>query len=189
ICSEVRPRASGTTASGLPPNCRSVKTSTVAKFNSIARLTSWFETALPRAERYRNVVSDESRHIRQRQHITERNCHPPPAPGLASDHGESGGALRRKDVPREQRERRCETPFGGECLADLLRSLLAAFDGVDGSKRCDRDFARRHAGDQGDVDLPVESHRRQNRLKRIADRGGEAVIDRRPPGAVGGPRK
>src|ERR1700692_2965737 len=49
IRSADRPVASGKTASGLPPNCRSVNTSTVKNFNSMA------VTLLHRQRRHRHV--------------------------------------------------------------------------------------------------------------------------------------
>src|SRR5262249_40569439 len=129
-------------------------------------------SALPCTEGDRNIVGDESREIGQCQHVTKGDRHPPPAAGLASNYGQRGSTLWRKNIPSEHCERSCETPFTGECLADLFRSFLTTFDGIDGTQGGNRNFASRHAGDQGDADLPVESDRRQNRLERIADHRG-----------------
>src|ERR1700689_5765011 len=49
ICAADKPLASGKTASGLPPNCRSVNTSTVKNFNCMAA------TLLHRQRRNRHV--------------------------------------------------------------------------------------------------------------------------------------
>ena len=54
----------------------------------------------------------------------------------------------------------------GQHLADLLRGFLAALDGIDRAERGDRDFARGHARNQRDRDLPVEAERRQHRFDR-----------------------
>ena len=63
--------------------------------------------------------------------------------------------------------------------AQRVAVIVCALDRVNGPKRCDGDFAGRHAGDQRDVDLPVEADRTQHRLDRFADPGGKTVIDRR----------
>ena len=136
------------------------------------------------AERDCDLVGDERAGIGQRQHVAEGDEHPLPASGLALDDRERRGALRREDVPGEQRQRSGEAPLVGERLADLLGGFLAALDRVDRAERGDRDLARRHAGNERDVDLPVEADRRGERLQPFADDGGEAVVDRGPGRAL-----
>src|SRR5262249_16551297 len=52
ICSLDRPSAATTTASGLPPNCVSVKTSTVTKCNRMGFIYSWAGGRLVEDYRY-----------------------------------------------------------------------------------------------------------------------------------------
>ena len=90
---------------------------------------------LTRAQRDGDPIGDERREIRQRQHVGEGDEHQAPAAGLAADHRQRRGALRREHVPGEQRQRGGEAPFVGQRLADLLGGFLAAFDRIDGAER------------------------------------------------------
>jgi hypothetical protein len=80
--------------------------------------------------------------------------------------------LRGEDVPDQQRERGGEAPFAGQRLADLLGRFLAALDRIDRAERGHGDLARGHAGNERDVDLPVEADRRRA-AQPFADDGGK----------------
>ena len=82
-------------------------------------------------ERNRDGVGREARGIGEGDHITEGDRHPFRARGLAADHGQSGSALRREDVPGQQRLGRRRAPFRGQHLPDLIGGFRAALDRTD----------------------------------------------------------
>ena len=81
--------------------------------------------------------------------------------------------------------------YNGKGLVDIDSKVGAVMETVErhAGLNYDRDFARGHARNQRDHDLPVEAERREQRRQRVADDRSQTVVDGRPFCARGRLRK
>src|ERR1700739_2701165 len=121
-----------------------------------------------------DVVYDKGGPVGQDEHVGELKGGPLPAVGFAADHGHGGGAWHGECEEDHQRDGSAELHVGvqGRLQMHALGFRIGAVERAHGG---DHDFARQHAGDEADADLPVEAERRNHGLDEVAKLADGAV--------------
>ena len=120
------------------------------------------------------MIHREGCSVGQGEHVEELHGGPEPAVRFAADDGDGGCALHGEGEEDHQRQRAAEGHVVVQSGLQVER-LRAGVGAVKRSHGADHDFARQHAREQADADLPVEAERRNGRLDEVAETADERV--------------